>query len=309
MNSILPSLAGYYGFACGGSTVDKYIGKPLIIRSYQRFYDRYASASLSHRWAPFTAHPKADFAVIAASVGWHHTAPVFRDAEYAEVLKTASLLAAELGTSAPRPATVRRAVADPELFWRRLPESSSLLAQMLLESMYPQAQQVGHIYTADYTHLGWSIMADGAPAELLLLLIEDLYSRYIVAWGTFVRRPRADDFLLFLAALADAGLLPAILRSDREGCFSASVIPPFLEQHRCQSLLTPAGVPQFNGALERLNRFKETLPASAPHDREACEQILSAHIAAYHARVSHATKCAPSVLVSHVIRNPIVIHV
>jgi hypothetical protein len=281
----------------------------LLLQSFPRFFDRFASADLSRRLVPFTT-AQGDLAVIAASVAWHHTAPVFRDAEFPEVLKTAALLAAELGVSAPRPAAVLRAVADPEVFWRRLPASSLLLAQMLHEAMYPQAQQVGHIYAADYTHLRWWVTADGQPAELILLLIEDLYSRYIVAWGTFVRRPRADDFLLFLSALANAGLLSAILRTDREGCFSAKAIPLFLDEYRCLHLLTPAGVPQANGALERLNRLKETLPASAPHDhREGCEEILSAHIAAYHARISFATKCTPSSLVSHVIQNPIAIHV
>jgi len=237
--------------------------------------------------------------------------PTYRDAEFAEVARTAGLLASEYGLASPSAASIRRAVADPELYWRRLQPVSRYLAHIIFWSMFPIAGWAGHIYAADYTHLGWWVNEEGRMVELLLLIIQDLYSRYIVAWGTLTHRPRASDFRLFLVALAEAGILSEILRVDNERCFTAAANEAFLNFRGTELQKTPPGKPQFNGQLESLNgHTKAPLPVEAPdRDRAACEDRIATAISDYHQATSEATKTTPAVLAAGLTPYSVIIHV
>jgi hypothetical protein len=249
-------------------------------------------------------------ACVAAAAWWHHTSAVYRDADFAEVLLTAQLLAQEFSFETPQSFLVVKAVKDPELFWRRLSEVSQKLAHAIFQAMYPQPQRVGDIFAADYTHLGWQVVEDSRIVELLLLMIEDLYSRFIVAWGTFTRRPHAADFRMYLEALAMADLLPNAMRIDNEGCFKARSNREYLSYQGIEIQRTPPGKPQFNGAIEALNCLtKSNLPIEAPHlERIQCELFLRERIENYLSNVSSATRRSPKQLAQHFISQPIIIH-
>lgn len=309
ISTISPS-TGYFGFRYTDIPVDISTCNRLSLPILPRFFDRFAGASGNIRIVPFHSRETGTLACIAASVWWHHTAAVYRDAEYAEVLLTAQLLTQEFLFQPPDSSLVVKAVKDPELFWRRISPVSQKLAHAIFQAMYPQPRCVGDIFAADYTHLGWRVVEDGQLVELLLLMIVDLYSRFIVTWGTFTRRPHAADFRTYLEALAVAGLLPNAMRLDNEVCFTARGIREYLAYHSIELQRTPPGKPQFNGAIEARNRrTKSKLPPDAPHlERGPCEAFLEKIFNDYHSTENSATRCSPGHLAGRFISQPIIIH-
>jgi hypothetical protein len=277
---------------------------PKMLR---RVEDRYRVVSRQRTLQEFQSSASGTLACLAAAAWWHYTSPCYRNPEPHRVVLTAATLIDLFGFPRLHKSELELACHDPITFVRRLTSPARILAGLIFDAMHPPAQWVGHIFATDYRHLGWWVEVDGHRREIRLLLIIDLYSRFIVAWATFVARPRSTQFREVLISLADAGLLCELLRFDNEGCFLSLDNDEWLKFYGVTSDPIAASLPQFNGVVERANRtVKDLLPTEEPSAcRDICEDEI-AYVLKYYNHVRHgSTHETPQNLARHFIREPL----
>ena len=231
-------------FFCPGNVGNSNPLFPLNLpRSRERLYPSLANI----RIRPFKGEALGTMAVTAAAVWFYFTAPTVRNPSFALVRLTAHALAERYGFTPPTNGDVVRAVDHPEKFWRQLPPAVRHLATNVFQNLRPQAQHPRHVYGVDYTFV--PVNEGGAtPTQFVpFVAILDLYTRYIVAFMLLSRRPCARDFEEILFTLFAANLLPSILRSDNEGCFTALSILRLLQYLDVLHERIPPAMPQENG--------------------------------------------------------------
>ena len=245
-------------------------------------------------------------AVTAAAAWFHHTAPRVRNADFANVRLTAHALAERYGFTPPNDGDVARAVVHPEKYWRQLPRVAHRLAADIFQNLRPQAQHPRHVYGVDYSFIPVDDGGIGPIRFVPLLVVLDLYSRFIVAYMLFSRRPRACDFEEVLLTLAAAGLLPLILRFDNEGCFTARFLLRLLEYLDVLVDRIPPGMPQENGATESFFKYfkRDYLPPRGVLADSAHAKIIEA-TAQYGTAVHPSIGTSPLALASGTFTQPI----
>jgi transposase InsO family protein len=271
-----------------------------------RSYDRLFSSLENIRIRPFKGEAYGTMAITAAAAWFHHTAPRVRNADFANVWLTAHALAERYGFTPPTDGDVARAVEHPEKYWRRLPRIAHRLAADIFQNLHPQAQHPRHIYGVDYSFIPVDDGGTGPIRFVPLLVVLDLYTRFIVAYMMFSRRPRACDFEEVLLTLAAAGLLPWILRIDNEGCFTAGFILRLLQYLDVLVDRIPPGMPQENGATESFFKYFKLgyFPARNVLADSAQAKIVEA-IVQYGAAFHPSIGTSPVALASGTFTHPI----
>jgi transposase InsO family protein len=111
----------------------------------------------------------------------------------------------------------------------------------------------GAVWAMDFSKAPYLI--DGVC--MYLFAVRDLASHYQIAWIP-VPDLRAETVLPLLEQLFQEHGAPLVLKSDNGSAFIADQLTEFLAANQVSQLFSPAGRPQYNGALERSNGVLKT---------------------------------------------------
>ena len=151
----------------------------------------------------------------------------------------------------------------------------------------------GEILHIDFTSIEESVNLQETPAICNVLVIQDHFSKYMVAYvvkdqmaATAAHTLRHGYFTLFGA--------PAYLVSDQGKAFVSQVVKDLCKLYGVQKLCTSPHHAQTNGQVERMNQTIIRMIGKLREDEKACwSEHLSELLSAYNATRSAVTRYSP----------------